>query len=154
MVTSAGGAQAIIDYAHTPDALEKALAAAREHCAGRLWVVFGCGGDRDAGKRPQMGEIACRLADRVIVTDDNPRSEDGDAIAAMIMAGCTGTVDVAERVSVCRDRRVAIETALAAAADTDLVLIAGKGHEATQTIGSQVLAFNDAAVAAAARRAA
>lgn len=153
-ITSAGGAHAIIDYAHTPDALEKALAAAREHCAGRLWVVFGCGGDRDAGKRPQMGEIACRLADRVVITDDNPRSEDGDAIAAMVLAGCAGAANAAERVSVCRDRRTAIEMALAHAAAADLVLVAGKGHELTQTIGSQVLAFSDAAVAAAAQRAA
>lgn len=153
-VTSAGGTHAVIDYAHTPDALEKALAAAREHCAGRLWVVFGCGGDRDAGKRPQMGEIASRLADVVVITDDNPRSEDGDAIAAMIQSGCDAAAVAAGRVTVCRDRRVAIETALAQAGKDDLVLVAGKGHESTQTIGSRVLEFSDAAVAAAARRAA
>ena len=154
LVTSHGGAQAIIDYAHTPDALAKALAAAREHCAGKLWVVFGCGGDRDAGKRPQMGEIASRLADVVIITDDNPRSENGDVIAEMVLAGCVPAAVAAGKVQVCRDRRVAIETTLAQAVDGDLVLIAGKGHESTQTIGTEVHPFNDAAVAAAARKAA
>jgi len=154
LVTSHGGAQAIIDYAHTPDALAKALAAAREHCAGKLWVVFGCGGDRDAGKRPQMGDIASRLADVVVITDDNPRSENGDAIAAMVLAGCMPAAVASGKIRVCRDRRLAIESTLAQAVDGDLVLIAGKGHESTQTIGSEIHAFNDAAVAAAARKAA
>ena len=154
LVTSHGGAQAIIDYAHTPDALAKALAAAREHCAGNLWVVFGCGGDRDAGKRPQMGEIASRLADRVIITDDNPRSEHGDVIAEMVLAGCVPAAVATGKVRVCRDRRVAIESTLAQAVDGDLVLIAGKGHESTQTIGSEIHPFNDAVVAAAAKKAA
>lgn len=154
LVSAAAGASAIVDYAHTPDALEKALAAAREHCAGKLWVVFGCGGDRDAGKRSEMGAIASRLADVVIITDDNPRSEDGDAIAAMILEGCSPAARAGDRITVCRDRREAIEMALAQAGPTDLVLIAGKGHETTQTVGGQVLPFNDAVVAAAARRAA
>ncbi|MEY4377899.1 MAG: hypothetical protein RJB26_2449 [Pseudomonadota bacterium] len=154
LVVSQDGAQAIIDYAHTPDALEKALVAAREHCAGQLWVVFGCGGDRDAGKRPQMGGIACRLADRVVITDDNPRSESGDAIAAMVLEGCSPEARAAGKVSVCRDRRLAIESALQQADATDLVLIAGKGHETTQTVGTEVLPFSDAVVAAAVRRAA
>jgi len=152
LVTSRGRAQAIIDYAHTPDAMAKALAATREHCAGKLWVVFGCGGDRDAGKRPQMGDIASRLADRVIITDDNPRSENGDAIVEMVLAGCVPAAVASGKVSVCRDRRVAIESALAQATDGDIVLIAGKGHESTQTIGSEIHPFNDATVAAAARK--
>lgn len=146
------GAMAIVDYAHTPDALAKALLAAREHCHGELWVVFGCGGDRDAGKRPEMGAVAARLADRVVVTDDNPRSEDGEAIAAAIVAGCpAGSLD-SGRIEVCRDRREAIERVLSRARPGDLVLIAGKGHESTQIVGSEVLPFNDAEVAAAALR--
>ena len=155
LVPAVNGAMALVDYAHTPDALAKALEAAREHCAGRLWVVFGCGGDRDAGKRPEMGAVASRLADRVVITDDNPRSEDGTAIAAAILAGCLPAAREDGRIEVCRDRREAIEGALARATAGDLVLIAGKGHETTQVVGAMVLPFNDAEIAAsAARRAA
>lgn len=129
---------AVVDYAHTPDALEKALVSLRRHCRGRLWTVFGCGGDRDSGKRPQMGAIAERLADRVIVTDDNPRSESGDAIVQDILAGCRG-----EDIVVQRDRRQAIAYALERAMPEDVVLVAGKGHEDYQEINGVKLHFSD-----------
>ena len=116
----------LVDYAHTPDSLENVLAAARTLTEGRVHVVFGCGGDRDRGKRPLMGEIATRLADRVIVTSDNPRSEDPDAIVAEILAGAGS--DVRAQV----DRRSAIAEAIAGAEAGDVVVIAGKGHEQGQ----------------------
>jgi UDP-N-acetylmuramoyl-L-alanyl-D-glutamate--2,6-diaminopimelate ligase len=106
-------------------------------------VVFGCGGDRDRGKRPQMGEIAARLADRVIVTDDNPRSEDPAAIRAEILAGCPGATEIG-------DRAEAIKTAVGELAAGDLLVIAGKGHETYQIVGDRTLPFDDAAVARAA----
>jgi UDP-N-acetylmuramoyl-L-alanyl-D-glutamate--2,6-diaminopimelate ligase len=134
----------VVDYAHTPDALEQALGALRAHCAGRLVCVFGCGGERDAGKRPQMGTIAERLADVAIVTDDNPRGEDGDAIVAQILAG----MRQAPRVE--RDRAKAIDTAIAQAGPQDVVLIAGKGHETYQEGATGKHAFDDLAVARAA----
>ncbi len=130
---------AVVDYAHTPDALEKALAAVRRHCAGKLTCVFGCGGDRDAAKRPVMGAIAERLADRVIVTDDNPRTEDGDAIVADILNGMKS----ADRVLIERDRAVAIERAIREAGANDAVLIAGKGHEDYQIVGLVSRYFSD-----------
>ncbi|HVK51845.1 MAG TPA: UDP-N-acetylmuramoyl-L-alanyl-D-glutamate--2,6-diaminopimelate ligase [Pseudoxanthomonas sp.] len=133
----------VIDYAHTPDALEQALASLRDHTAGRLICVFGCGGDRDAGKRPQMAEAAERLADRVIVTDDNPRTEDGDRIVADIMAGFTDPAAVL----VLRDRRAAIERAIGEAGENDIVLIAGKGHEPYQEINGIKHPFDDTGVA-------
>ena len=133
----------VVDYAHTPDALEQALGSLRAHCAGRLVCVFGCGGERDAGKRPLMGAIAERLADRVIVTDDNPRSEDGAAIVRQIVAGLARP----ERVVVERDRAAAIALALRGAHGGDAVLIAGKGHEPYQEIGGQRLPFDDLDVA-------
>jgi UDP-N-acetylmuramoyl-L-alanyl-D-glutamate--2,6-diaminopimelate ligase len=133
---------AIVDYAHTPDALEKALRAARKHCTGRLTCVFGCGGDRDGAKRPVMGAIAERLADRVVITDDNPRTESGDAIVAAILAGLTRP----EHARVERDRARAIAAALVEAGSDDAVLIAGKGHEDYQIIGTQRRPFNDAEV--------
>jgi len=136
--------EVVVDYAHTPDALEKALTAAREHAPGALLLVFGCGGDRDRAKRPAMGRVAVARADRVWVTSDNPRGEDPAAIVREIEAG----MGEAAR-SVMLDRREAIAAALAAARPGDLVLIAGKGHETTQTIGERVLPFDDREVAAA-----
>jgi UDP-N-acetylmuramoyl-L-alanyl-D-glutamate--2,6-diaminopimelate ligase len=139
-----GGAQplAIVDYAHTPDALGKALRAARNHCTGKLHVVFGCGGDRDAGKRPQMGAIAAELADEVIVTDDNPRTEDASRIVADIRAG----IPANRAVQVEHDRKRAIELALSRASAGDVVLIAGKGHEEYQIVGTERRSFSDQAV--------
>jgi UDP-N-acetylmuramoyl-L-alanyl-D-glutamate--2,6-diaminopimelate ligase len=138
----------IIDYAHTPDALERVLDTTREIIApgGKIILVFGCGGDRDKAKRPQMGAIAAAQADCVIVTSDNPRSEEPMDIAHQIISG----IDDADRrsaVSVELDRRSAIELALMTARKGDVVIIAGKGHELTQTIGNQVLPFNDAQIA-------
>jgi UDP-N-acetylmuramoyl-L-alanyl-D-glutamate--2,6-diaminopimelate ligase len=136
------GPHALVDFAHTPDALAQALTAARAHCRGRLWVVFGCGGDRDAGKRPLMGEIAARLADEVVLTDDNPRREDPQAIINDIRSGiASGRPLVIEH-----DRARAIRTTLARAAPADLVLIAGKGHEAYQIYGSHRRAFRDQSI--------
>jgi UDP-N-acetylmuramoyl-L-alanyl-D-glutamate--2,6-diaminopimelate ligase len=126
----------LIDYAHTPNALTAVLAATREHADGRLVLVFGCGGDRDPGKRSLMGDVAAAHADRVVVTNDNPRGEDPDAIAAAIV----GTHD---DMDVIHDRAAAIHAALEAATAADTVLIAGKGHETTQTIGDQALPFSD-----------
>ena len=128
----------VIDYAHTPDALSKALSAAREHCAGALWCVFGSGGDRDSGKRPVMGAIAEELADQIIVTDDNPRSEDPQAITRDILAGMKSGA-----VRVIHDRGEAIATALREAQALDLVLIAGKGHEDYQIYGETRRSFSD-----------
>jgi UDP-N-acetylmuramoyl-L-alanyl-D-glutamate--2,6-diaminopimelate ligase len=133
-----GAATAVVDYAHTPDALDKALAVLRRHCAGSLTVVFGCGGDRDRGKRAQMGEIAARRADVVVLTDDNPRGEDGDAIIADIRTGLGGAA-----AEVIRDRRIAIRRALRNARAGDLVLIAGKGHEDYQIVGGEKRPFSD-----------
>ena len=134
---------AVVDYAHTPHALEQALTALREHGGGRLWCVFGCGGDRDAGKRPLMGAVAERLADRVIVTDDNPRTEQPDRIVADILAGMRQPATA----TVVRDRRAAILHALAEAEAGDIVLIAGKGHEDYQIVGAERLPFSDRTVA-------
>lgn len=137
------GALAVVDYAHTPQALANALQACRVHARGRVLCVFGCGGDRDRGKRPEMGRVAAAGADHLIVTSDNPRSEDPRAIIDEILAGVAGTAASVEAVV---DRREAIARALALAGPGDLVLIAGKGHETTQTIGDQVLPFSDIAV--------
>jgi UDP-N-acetylmuramoyl-L-alanyl-D-glutamate--2,6-diaminopimelate ligase len=128
----------VVDYAHTPDALAKALSAAREHCQGALWCVFGCGGDRDPGKRPLMGAIADELADQIIVTDDNPRSESPQAITQAIVAGIRS-----RKSRVIHDRGEAIGTALKEARPADLVLIAGKGHEDYQIYGDTRRAFSD-----------
>ncbi len=139
----------VVDYAHTPDSLENVLGAARELTAGRVLCVFGCGGDRDQGKRPLMGEIAGRLSDVPIVTSDNPRSEDPEAILDMIEAGMEGVLH--ERHV---DRRVAIERAVAFADPGDVVLIAGKGHELGQEFaGGRTEPFDDRAVAREALRA-
>jgi UDP-N-acetylmuramoyl-L-alanyl-D-glutamate--2,6-diaminopimelate ligase len=136
----------VVDYAHTPDALEQALTALRAHCAGRLLCVFGCGGERDAGKRPVMGAIAERLADIAIVTDDNPRGEDGDAIVAQIVAGFADPA----RARVQRDREAAIRLALSLARAGDVLLVAGKGHETYQEGAQGKRPFDDLAVARAA----
>lgn len=132
----------VVDYAHTPDALKNALLAARAHTSGRLTCLFGCGGDRDRGKRQLMGAVAEELADRVIVTDDNPRTESGDAIVEQILCGMRHPARVV------RDRRQAISIAIAAAAAGDLVLVAGKGHEDIQIIGDQCHHFSDREVVA------
>ncbi len=130
---------AIVDYAHTPDALDKALHAARAHCAGRLLCVFGCGGDRDRGKRGEMGRVAESLADALYITDDNPRSEDPQRIVADILAGLRDGA----RAQVQHDRAAAIAAALAAAAPGDVVLVAGKGHEDYQQVGAERRPFSD-----------
>jgi UDP-N-acetylmuramoyl-L-alanyl-D-glutamate--2,6-diaminopimelate ligase len=134
----------VVDYAHTPDALAKALAVLRQHCAGRLIVVFGCGGDRDKGKRPQMGTIAKRLADVVVITDDNPRGESAQSIVAEILAGAGAAA------TVIHDRAAAIEHAVSIANPDDVVLIAGKGHEDYQIIGDEKRPFSDQRVVRAA----
>jgi UDP-N-acetylmuramoyl-L-alanyl-D-glutamate--2,6-diaminopimelate ligase len=134
-----------VDYAHTPDALAKTLGLLRPLTKGKLWVVFGCGGDRDRGKRPEMGDVAARLADHVVITSDNPRSEDPRSIVEQIKRGISGTTSVTEQL----DREVAIHHAIAHAERDDTVLIAGKGHEAFQTIGTESKAFHDPTVAAA-----
>jgi UDP-N-acetylmuramoyl-L-alanyl-D-glutamate--2,6-diaminopimelate ligase len=127
----------VVDYAHTPDALEKILMALREHTRGKLCCVFGCGGDRDRGKRPVMGGIAERLADMVLLTDDNPRHESGDAIIADIAGGMRAAPHII------RDRRNAIATAIQGAAEGDIVLIAGKGHEDYQQVGDERRPYSD-----------
>ncbi len=134
------GAPVCVDYAHTPDALETALAAIRPHIKGRLVAVFGAGGDRDRGKRPLMGAAAARHADTIIVTDDNPRTEDPRAIRQQILAECDGALEIG-------DRAAAIEQAVAQLGPDDALVIAGKGHESGQAIGSQVVPFLDAQVA-------
>ncbi len=139
-VIARSGAAVYIDYAHTPDALEAAAAALRPHVKGRLRLVFGAGGDRDQGKRPLMGATAMRTADDVIVTDDNPRSEDAATIRAAIMAAAPGALEIG-------DRRSAIAAAIAASGPEDIVLIAGKGHEQGQIVGDRMLPFDDVQVA-------
>jgi UDP-N-acetylmuramoyl-L-alanyl-D-glutamate--2,6-diaminopimelate ligase len=143
VATSPRGAPVFVDYAHTPDALKHALLALRPHAAGKLVVVFGCGGDRDRGKRPQMGAVAAELADVAYVTDDNPRSEDPSAIRAEVMAACPGGIEVAGRAD-------AIARAVAGLEDGDVLLVAGKGHETGQIIGHDVVDFSDHEAVAAA----
>ena len=141
------GAQVFVDYAHTPDALANALKALRPHAARRLIVVFGAGGNRDPGKRPLMGEAADSFADRVIVTDDNPRSEDPATIRKAVINGAKKAEEIG-------DRGVAIRTAITGLREGDILLIAGKGHETGQTIGDEVLPFSDQEEAKKALRAA
>jgi UDP-N-acetylmuramoyl-L-alanyl-D-glutamate--2,6-diaminopimelate ligase len=135
----ANGAAAYVDYAHTPDAIERVLTALRPHAAGKLVIVFGAGGDRDAGKRPLMGQAAARLADRVIVTDDNPRGEAPASIRAAILAACPTAMDIG-------DRRAAIAAGLDMLAAGDVLVVAGKGHEQGQIVGGAVLPFDDVSV--------
>ncbi len=137
------GAPVYVDYAHKPEALENVLLALRPYTTGRLFLVFGCGGDRDAGKRPIMGEIAQRLADVVIVTDDNPRSEDPAAVRGEIMAAASDATEIG-------DRSVAIQTAIDMLGEGDTLVVAGKGHEEGQIVGDQILPFSDHKVVAAA----
>jgi UDP-N-acetylmuramoyl-L-alanyl-D-glutamate--2,6-diaminopimelate ligase len=141
-VGDGGGPLVLVDYAHTPDAVENALRVARGLARGRLAVVLGCGGDRDRGKRPLMGAAAARLADRVYLTSDNPRGEVPAAILAEISAGAQASGGAAA-LRVIEDRREAIRAAVGEAAAEDVVLIAGKGHEDTQTVGERVLPFSD-----------
>jgi UDP-N-acetylmuramoyl-L-alanyl-D-glutamate--2,6-diaminopimelate ligase len=143
LVGERNGASIFIDYAHKPDALAKALEALRPYVSGRLIVVFGAGGDRDPGKRPIMGQIAAERADRVVVTDDNPRSELPAAIRAAILKAAPGAVEIG-------DRNQAIRAAIAELRRGDVLLIAGKGHETGQIVGQQVLAFSDHETVAAA----
>ena len=146
MLVRPGAPRVVVDYAHTPDALEKALHSLRGHCQGRLWCVFGCGGDRDQGKRPQMGAVAESLADRILVTSDNPRREEPQAIIDQILVGMTEL----KHVRVLADRKEAIDTAIADANEEDCILIAGKGHENYQETGGRRLPFSDLDAASAA----
>jgi UDP-N-acetylmuramoyl-L-alanyl-D-glutamate--2,6-diaminopimelate ligase len=130
------GAVAYVDFAHTPDAMERLLSALRPHTAGKLHIVFGAGGDRDRGKRPLMGQVAARLADRIIVTDDNPRSEVPQTIRAAVLSGCPGAREIG-------DRARAIEAALNDLGPGDVLVVAGKGHEQGQTIAGVVHPFDD-----------
>jgi UDP-N-acetylmuramoyl-L-alanyl-D-glutamate--2,6-diaminopimelate ligase len=142
------GASVFVDYAHTPDAIETAVTAFRPHVMGRLIAVIGAGGDRDTTKRPLMGQAAAQSADVVIITDDNPRSEDPASIRAMVRAGATGPADVIE----IGDRAEAILRAVSILEPSDGLLIMGKGHETGQTIGDDVFPFDDveqASIAAA-----
>jgi len=134
------GARVIVDYAHTPDALRAALTALRPEAKGRLAVLFGAGGDRDAGKRPMMGKVAHDCADIIYVTDDNPRSEDAGDIRRAIIETCPNAIEIA-------DRAAAITTALGELGDDDVLLIAGKGHENFQLVGDETLPFSDSSVA-------
>ncbi len=143
MPAAKNGAPIFIDYAHKPDALAKALARLRPYASGKLAVVFGAGGDRDAGKRPIMGRIAAEHADRVIVTDDNPRSEQPAAIRAAILAAAPGATEIG-------DRAEAIRAGIAALKAGDVLLIAGKGHETGQIIGGNTIPFSDHDAVAAA----
>jgi UDP-N-acetylmuramoyl-L-alanyl-D-glutamate--2,6-diaminopimelate ligase len=149
-VAAGTGPEVVVDYAHTPDALDKALQALRPFATargGKLWCVFGCGGNRDSGKRTPMGEVAARLADRVVLTSDNPRHEDPNRILAMIRSGATGT-----HVHTIADRREAIAHTVRDAAAEDVVLLAGKGHETTQDVAGVRSPFVDADEAARALR--
>ena len=135
------GATVVVDYAHTPDALDQTLRALRQHCDNHLWAVFGCGGDRDKGKRPIMGQLAEQLADHIILTSDNPRSEDPLQILQDIAAG----MHPQSNYTIEPDRRSAIKLAIAEAQQGDIILVAGKGHETEQIMGNQVLHYDERA---------
>jgi UDP-N-acetylmuramoyl-L-alanyl-D-glutamate--2,6-diaminopimelate ligase len=136
LVGETRGAPIFVDYAHKPDALAKALEALRPYVTGRLIVVFGAGGDRDRGKRPLMGAVAAEKADKVVITDDNPRSENPAAIRAAILAAAPGACEIG-------DRREAIRAAIAGLSRGDILLVAGKGHETGQIIGDRTVEFSD-----------
>ncbi len=136
---SAGQPLVIVDYAHTPDALQQVLEALRPHCRGKLWCLFGCGGDRDRGKRPQMGGVAAKLADQVVVTDDNPRTEAPQQIVQDILAG----IPARGHVSVIEGRHEAVLATISKAAADDIVLLAGKGHEDYQVVGQKRLPYDE-----------
>ena len=140
VATSPSGAPIFVDYAHTPDAIENVLTALRPHTTGKLVIIFGCGGDRDPGKRPIMGQIASRFADHVIVTDDNPRTEDPAKIRAQIMTGSPNAVEIGDRAN-------AIHDAIRDIGSNDILVIAGKGHEQGQIVGQTVLPFDDSEIA-------
>jgi UDP-N-acetylmuramoyl-L-alanyl-D-glutamate--2,6-diaminopimelate ligase len=129
----------VVDYAHTPDALKNALAALRQHYKGNIWCVFGCGGDRDKGKRPLMAEIAEKHANNLIITDDNPRTEASDAIITQILSGLSSNAEAVVE----SDRALAIDYAITHADEQDVVLIAGKGHEEYQDVGGNRMVFSD-----------
>ncbi|WP_416306126.1 UDP-N-acetylmuramoyl-L-alanyl-D-glutamate--2,6-diaminopimelate ligase [Neptunicella sp. SCSIO 80796] len=137
--SSTNYAPLVVDYAHTPDALHQALVALRKHCTGELWCMFGCGGDRDKGKRPLMGEMAERFADHVLITNDNSRSESAQQIAEDILAGCQQP----QKIQIELDRKKAIQTLMKQANKQDLILLAGKGHEDYQVIGDQRLPYDE-----------
>jgi UDP-N-acetylmuramoyl-L-alanyl-D-glutamate--2,6-diaminopimelate ligase len=141
--TTPNGAAVYVDYAHTPDALETVLRAIRPHISNKLVVIFGCGGDRDRGKRPEMGTIACQHADKIIITDDNPRSEDPAVIRTDILTACNSAEEIG-------DRRTAIEATIKRLEPGDALIVAGKGHETGQIIGDTIYPFNDLDVARAA----
>jgi UDP-N-acetylmuramoyl-L-alanyl-D-glutamate--2,6-diaminopimelate ligase len=143
VASTRSGAPVFVDYAHTPDALETVLETLKPYASGRLKVVFGCGGDRDRGKRPEMGAIAARLADEAYVTDDNPRGEDPAAIRAAILAACPGGIEIG-------DRAEAIFAAIRGLKSGDVLVVAGKGHETGQIVGKEVLPFSDQDVVRAA----
>jgi UDP-N-acetylmuramoyl-L-alanyl-D-glutamate--2,6-diaminopimelate ligase len=136
------GGSVYVDYAHTPDALEKAILSLKPHCSGKIITVFGCGGNRDSGKRPQMGKIAQTYSDIVIITDDNPRGEDSTKIHDDILKGCVTN----EKISVIKDRKQALSQALDKMEQGDIMLVAGKGHEDGQMIGTQKFPFKDAVI--------
>jgi UDP-N-acetylmuramoyl-L-alanyl-D-glutamate--2,6-diaminopimelate ligase len=131
---------AVVDYAHTPEGLRSALKGLRDHFSGNIWCVFGCGGNRDKGKRPIMGEIAEAFADRLIIADDNPRNEEGDDIVQHILSGMSKP----EEALIERDREKAIAYAIANAEPGDVVVVTGKGHETYQDVGGSRLIFSDA----------
>jgi UDP-N-acetylmuramoyl-L-alanyl-D-glutamate--2,6-diaminopimelate ligase len=139
-VITKAGAPVYVDYAHTPDGLKAAIEALRPHTRGKLITLFGAGGDRDTGKRPLMGQVAAALSDHVIVTDDNPRSEEPSTIRAAVLAGAPDAQEIG-------GRRAAIAAAIQLAGADDIVLLAGKGHEQGQIIGDRVLPFDDVTVA-------
>lgn len=143
LIHEKGSPIVIVDYAHTPDALEQALKAAREHCSGKIITVFGCGGDRDPGKRPLMAKVAEKFSNRVIFTDDNPRTESAEKIISDMREGLKRP----EKVNYIADRKAAIEKAIEMASASDLVLVAGKGHEDYQIFGTEKVFFSDVAAA-------